>query len=196
MTAKEYEHHDAAAPEPVAYFDLQKREFYWARPTQIDAPTTVDVPPLPLYAAPPPAAPRPEPVFDGQSGHPVMLPRAPEPVLGLISDEVCAALKAADAVESQEAYRTRTPAVALSEDIETLRRENERLQNLLYDQMGKVFASRAAEQMRKQIAELKHAENERLREALKKYGRHLDDCALTLGGYQCTCGFNQQEVPR
>ena len=60
MTAKEYEHHDAAAPEPVAYFDPQKREFYWARPTQIDAPTTVDVPPLPLYAAPPPAAPQPE----------------------------------------------------------------------------------------------------------------------------------------
>jgi hypothetical protein len=55
------------------------------------------------------------------------------------------------------------PAAAPSEDIETLRRENERLQNLLYDQMGKVFASRAAEQMRKQIAELKHAENERLR---------------------------------
>ena len=49
-----------AAPEPVAYFDPQKREFYWARPTQIDAPTTVDVPPLPLYAAPPPAAPEPE----------------------------------------------------------------------------------------------------------------------------------------
>ena len=121
MTAKEYEHHDAAAPEPVAYFDPQKREFYWARPTQIDAPTTVDVPPLPLYAAPPAAAP--------------------------------------------------------SEDIEALRRENERLQNLLYDQMGKVFASRAAEQMRKQIAELKHAENERLREALKlalnSHGRML-----------------------
>ena len=39
-------------------------------------------------------------------------------------------------------------------------------------------------------------ENERLREALGKYGRHLDGCALTLGGYQCTCGFNQQEVPR
>lgn len=33
------------------------------------------------------------------------------------------------------------------------------------------------------------AENERLREALKKYGQHLGDCALTLGGYQCTCGF-------
>ena len=80
--------------------------------------------------------------------------------------------------------------------VEHLRQENERLQNLLYDQIGKVTALRAAEQMRKQIAELKHAENERLREALKKYGRHLDDCALTLGGYQCTCGFNQQEVPR
>ena len=49
----------APQPEPVAYFDPQKREFYWARPTQIDAPTTVDVPPLPLYAAPPAAAPEP-----------------------------------------------------------------------------------------------------------------------------------------
>jgi hypothetical protein len=39
-------------------------------------------------------------------------------------------------------------------------------------------------------------ENERLREALGKYGRHLDGCAVTLGGYQCTCGFNQQEVPK
>lgn len=57
----------------------------------------------------------------------------------------------------------RTALAAPSEDIETLRRENERLQNLLYDQMGKVFALRAAEPMRKQIAELKHAENERLR---------------------------------
>lgn len=45
-------------------------------------------------------------------------------------------------------------------------------------------------------AEVIRQENERMREALKKYGRHLDDCALTLGGYQCTCGFNQQEVPR
>lgn len=56
------------------------------------------------------AAPRPEPVFDGQSGHPVMLPRASVPVLGLISDEVRAELKAADAVENQEAYRTRAAA--------------------------------------------------------------------------------------
>ncbi|MCA3503056.1 MAG: hypothetical protein IOD05_07390 [Rhodobacter sp.] len=101
-----------AAPkqEPVAYFDLQKQVFFWAKPTMIDVPMTVALKPLPLYAAL--AAPRPEPVFDGQSGHPVMLPRAPEPVLGLISDEVRAALKAADAVESQEAYRTRTPAAA------------------------------------------------------------------------------------
>lgn len=61
--------------------------------------------------------------------------------------------------------------------IERLEADNKRLQNLLYDQMGKVFALRAAEQMRKQIAELKHAENERLREALKlalnSHGRML-----------------------
>jgi len=81
------------------------------------------------------AAPRPEPVFDGQSGHPVMLPRAPVPVLGLISDEVRAALKAADAVESQEAYRTRAvapdDAEALRRDAERLKAENERLRGLL-----------------------------------------------------------------
>jgi NADPH-dependent ferric siderophore reductase len=39
-------------------------------------------------------------------------------------------------------------------------------------------------------------ENERLRDALKKYGQHRNDCAVTLGGYQCTCGFNQQEQPK
>lgn len=39
-------------------------------------------------------------------------------------------------------------------------------------------------------------ENERLRDALKKYGQHRNDCAVVLGGYQCTCGFNQQEQPR
>jgi len=60
MTAKEYEHHDAAAPEPVAYFDLQKQVFFWAKPTMIDVPMTVALNPLPLYAAPPTAAPQPE----------------------------------------------------------------------------------------------------------------------------------------
>jgi hypothetical protein len=39
-------------------------------------------------------------------------------------------------------------------------------------------------------------ENERLREALKTYGQHRNNCAAVLGGYQCTCGFNQQEQPR
>lgn len=67
------------------------------------------------------AAPRPEPVFDGQSGHPVMLPRAPVPVLGLISDEARAALKAADAVESQEAYRTRAALVAAEKEQQMFR---------------------------------------------------------------------------
>lgn len=37
-------------------------------------------------------------------------------------------------------------------------------------------------------------EVERLREALTKYGRHLDGCVVMLGGCQCTCGFNQQGV--
>jgi hypothetical protein len=46
-------------PEPVAYFDLQKQVFYWAKPTVIDVPMTVALNPLPLYAAPPTAAPEP-----------------------------------------------------------------------------------------------------------------------------------------
>lgn len=37
-----------------------------------------------------------------------------------------------------------------------------------------------------------HEEIQRLREAVTKYGRHLNDCVGMLGGYQCTCGFNQQ----
>ena len=38
--------------EPVAYFDPQKNGFYWARPTKVEAPITVDVEPLPLYTTP------------------------------------------------------------------------------------------------------------------------------------------------
>lgn len=37
-----------------------------------------------------------------------------------------------------------------------------------------------------------HEEIQRLQEAVTKYGRHLNDCVGMLGGYQCTCGFNQQ----
>ena len=44
-----------AKQEPVAYFDLQKQVFYWARPTMIDVPMTIALEPLPLYAAPPDA---------------------------------------------------------------------------------------------------------------------------------------------
>jgi hypothetical protein len=43
----------------VAYFDLQKQVFFWAKPTMIDVPMTVALKPLPLYAAPPTAAPEP-----------------------------------------------------------------------------------------------------------------------------------------
>ena len=38
--------------EPVAYFDPQKGGFYWAKPTTVTAPITVDVEPLPLYTTP------------------------------------------------------------------------------------------------------------------------------------------------
>jgi hypothetical protein len=46
-----------AAPvqEPVAFFDPQGKGFYWAKPTKVIAPVTVDVKPLPLYATPPAA---------------------------------------------------------------------------------------------------------------------------------------------
>jgi hypothetical protein len=45
-------------------------------------------------------------------------------------------------------------------------------------------------------AEAIRARGEQLREALKTYGQHRNNCAAVLGGYQCTCGFNQQEQPR
>jgi len=38
--------------EPVAYFDPQEGGFYWAKPTKIETPITVDVEPLPLYTHP------------------------------------------------------------------------------------------------------------------------------------------------
>ena len=42
----------AAQPEqePVAYYH-PRSGFYWAKPTKVTAPTVVDVPPMPLYAA-------------------------------------------------------------------------------------------------------------------------------------------------
>ena len=52
----------APVPEPVAFFDPQGKGFYWAKPTQITAPVTVDVEPLPLYTTPP-AAPVQKPVW-------------------------------------------------------------------------------------------------------------------------------------
>ena len=36
--------------EPVACYDPQERGFYWAKPTKIEAPVTVKVAPIPLYA--------------------------------------------------------------------------------------------------------------------------------------------------
>jgi len=38
--------------EPVAYFNPQKGGFYWAKPTTVTAPVSVDVEPLPLYTTP------------------------------------------------------------------------------------------------------------------------------------------------
>ena len=63
-----------------------------------------------------------------------------------------------------------------------------------YDTRGASAASQIVNLER--MLEARDAENERLREALKKYGQHRNDCAVVLGGYQCTCGFNQQEQPR
>ena len=77
----------------------------------------------------------------------------------------------------------------MTDDIETLRRENERLRKEL------VEAEAVRERCNERAFRLE-SEVERLREALKKYGQHRNDCAVVLGGYQCTCGFNQQEQPR
>ena len=44
-----------AKQEPVAYFDLQKQVFFWAKPTQIDVPMIIALEPLPLFTAPPDA---------------------------------------------------------------------------------------------------------------------------------------------
>lgn len=36
--------------DPVGYYDPQEMRFWWAIPTKIDAPVSVKVAPLPLYA--------------------------------------------------------------------------------------------------------------------------------------------------
>ena len=38
--------------EPVAYFNPKEGGFYWAKPTKVEAPVSVDVEPLPLYTTP------------------------------------------------------------------------------------------------------------------------------------------------
>ena len=38
--------------EPVAYFNPQEGGFYWAKPTKVEAPITVNVEPLHLYTTP------------------------------------------------------------------------------------------------------------------------------------------------
>ena len=126
------------------------------------------------------AAPRPEPV------------RHPGYVIGnhwleTAYSRICAGEAEANVLRDYGLIREE----AFTIGVEHLRQENERLHQINWSHEMKLSV-RGYEM---QIDSLK-ADNERLREALKKYGRHLDDCALTLGGYQCTCGFNQQEVPR
>ena len=38
--------------EHVAYFNPQEGGFYWAKPTKVEAPVSVNVEPLPLYTTP------------------------------------------------------------------------------------------------------------------------------------------------
>ena len=47
-------HAQSENQEPVAFYH-PRNGFYWAKPTSIFAPTAVDVPPMPLYAALPAA---------------------------------------------------------------------------------------------------------------------------------------------
>ena len=68
-----------AVQEPVAFFDPQGKGFYWAKPTKITAPVTVDVEPLPLYTTPP-AAQR-QWVDPNEKSQKQFLPHIGEPVL-------------------------------------------------------------------------------------------------------------------
>jgi hypothetical protein len=43
--------------EPVAYIDVEQRRLQWAKPMSWNTPTTVNLPKIPLYTAPPAAQP-------------------------------------------------------------------------------------------------------------------------------------------
>ncbi len=55
--------YEPAQQEPVAFFDPQSKGFYWAKPTKVIPPVTVDVEPLPLYTSPPAQKPQRWAVF-------------------------------------------------------------------------------------------------------------------------------------
>jgi hypothetical protein len=66
----------APVQEPVAFFH-PNQGFYWARPTKITAPATVDVEPLPLYTTPPEQPAQQEPLtFAGLAITEIRLPKS------------------------------------------------------------------------------------------------------------------------
>jgi len=50
------------AQEPVAYIDVEQRRLQWAKPMNWNTPTTVNLPKIPLYTAPPAPLPVQEPI--------------------------------------------------------------------------------------------------------------------------------------
>lgn len=79
--------------------------------------------------------------------------------------------------EGENFVRYHFAALVAAEERKALKEERRRA-------MDEIYSLREAEESLRE-------EVERLREALKKYGQHRSDCAKTLGGYQCTCGFKQ-----
>ena len=144
----------ATKQEPVAYFDLQKQVFFWAKPTVIDVPMTVALKPLPLYFAPPAAAPEPT--------HPGYI--IGNHWLETAYSRVCAGEAEADVLRDCGWERV-TDAEALRRDAERLTADNERLREALTYDWDQLDACR--ESLREHMVEIK-----RLREALGKSLTH------------------------
>jgi hypothetical protein len=113
--------------------------------------------------------------------------------------ELLGELTALRAEKQMRGYIKQLKDSAATSEREKVAEENAELLQALQNLHQRCHWADAPEEMdaaKAAIEKAIRARGEQLREALKTYGQHRNNCAAVLGGYQCTCGFNQQEQTR